>query len=103
MMITLSTGAPLLLAAIALGDGIPSEIGDWLPPVKWEVIGIHAATLPTGEVLHWSYPNEAHVGSQARLWDPATGQFTEVNMSTDIFCSGLSMRNVSMRMRHLCS
>ena len=84
-----STGAPLLLAAMALG-GTPAQVGEWLPPVDWEVIGIHAATLPTGEVLHWSRPNGT-VGSQARLWDPATGQFTEVDMSTDIFCSGLSM------------
>lgn len=46
--------------------------------------------LPTGKVLQYSYP-EINAGSTAHTWDPASNQFTEVSMSTDIFCSGHSL------------
>jgi len=69
--------------------GTPSEVGQWLPPRSWPVIAIHAALLPTGDVLHYSYP-DGGLGSAAMTWNPATDQFTDVSFDTDAFCSGLS-------------
>ncbi len=67
----------------------PMQVGRWLPPQFWPVIGIHAAVLPTGKVLHFSYPFGTP-GSLAKVWDPETGVFEDVSMSIDIFCGGLS-------------
>ena len=77
------------LGAAASAGNDPAEVGLWLPPLPWEVIAIHAAVLPTGEVLHYSFPMDTS-GSRARLWNPTTGKFTPVDLSTNIFCSGLS-------------
>ncbi len=70
-------------------QGGPAEVGQWSPPQAWPVIAIHAALLPTGEVMHYSLP-VGEVGSLAVLWNPATGLFSNVSLDTDIFCSGLS-------------
>ncbi|MEE8526902.1 MAG: galactose oxidase-like domain-containing protein [Thermoanaerobaculia bacterium] len=71
------------------GTGAPEDVGQWLPAVPWPVIAIHAALMPTGEVLHYSYP-DATPGSRAYLWSPEGG-FNPVNMNQDIFCSGHSL------------
>ncbi len=78
-------GSPV---TVPLGDP-PSEVGRWQPPVDWPVIAIHAALLPTGEVLHYSYP-DGDVGSNSKIWNPRTGVFRDAPIDTDIFCSGLS-------------
>lgn len=70
-------------------DAPAGEVGTWSEPISWPVIAIHGALLPTGEVLHYSYPSGG-AGSNARTWDPVSGAFTDVSMNTDIFCSGLS-------------
>ncbi len=67
----------------------PDLVGQWSTPIAWPVIAIHAATMPDGRVLHYSYP-DATPGSRARLWNPTTGTFAHVNVPVDIFCSGLS-------------
>jgi hypothetical protein len=54
------------------------------------VVAIHAALLPTGDVLNYAYPYGGP-GSRAVVWDPAAGPFQDVDMSTDIFCSGHSL------------
>lgn len=83
------SGQPMPGQSTALPvDGWLGDVGQWMPPQDWPVIAIHAAVLPTGQVLHYSYPFD-QVGSEAATWDPVTGQFTEVNGFTDIFCSGL--------------
>jgi len=71
-------------------DAPASQVGTWLPPQGWPVIAIHAALLPTGDVLAYSYPN-SDPGSNARLWDPETGVFEDVTVGEDLFCSGLSL------------
>ncbi len=68
----------------------PNLVGQWLTPQAWPVIAIHAAMLPTGQVLHYSYPGGG-TGSRAFLWDYATGTFEDVSMNTDLFCSGHSL------------
>jgi len=67
--------------------GTPSEVGRWLEPQPWPVTAIHAAMLPTGKVLHYSFPNPGP-GSLAVLWDPVGGGFEDVSLSADLFCSG---------------
>jgi hypothetical protein len=67
--------------------GTPSELGQWAAPVAWPVVAIHAAVMPTGEVLHYSWP-AGGTGSRARLWNPVTNTFTNVDIADDIFCSG---------------
>ena len=58
--------------------------GRWAAPFSIPVMGIHAALLPTGKVMWFSYPRNPaprHGGggvndpntAQAWLWDPATG------------------------------
>jgi len=73
----------------AAGSPGPELVGQWSTPIEWPVIAIHAATMPDGRVLHYSYP-DATPGSRARLWNPITGTFAHVNVPVDIFCSGLS-------------
>ena len=91
---TASTCGPLVAAVMCVGASHggenPAVIGQWDPPTKWPVIAIHAAMLPSGKVLHWSFPNDTP-GSAALLWDPETSNFTQANMSTDIFCAGLAI------------
>lgn len=73
-------------------DAPPAEVGRWNAPQPWPVIAIHAALLPSGEVLSYSYPDDAVSGggSPASLFDPRTGLHQSVPVDTDIFCSGLS-------------
>ncbi len=80
--------ASIPIARAVAGD--PAEVGQWLPPQPWPVIAIHAALLPDGKVLHYSYP-DGTIGSNAQTWDPATGDFTPTSIEADLFCSGLSL------------
>ena len=91
-MSTAWTCGPLVAALMMAGvDPGPAVVGQWAPPQEWPVIGIHAAMLPSGKVLHYSYPTSSQ-GSTARLWSPGTGLFTPANFPfSNIFCSGLSM------------
>ncbi|MFN0149769.1 MAG: galactose oxidase-like domain-containing protein [bacterium] len=93
--------------------------GQWSGPLAWPVIAIHAAVLPTGDVLYYSYPNDyimpphgdhdhgigpgklakappdarsgVNSGSAAMVWDPATSAFNNTFVPLDLFCSGLSL------------
>ncbi len=68
----------------------PELAGRWLSPQAWPVTAIHAAMMPTGQVLHYAYPGGGP-GSRAFLWDYETGSFEDVSMNTDLFCSGHSL------------
>lgn len=59
------------------------------------VLAIHAALLPTGEVLYFGgdqHHRDAHDAGNVdhtRLWDPETGEITAVSgLTTDVFCAG---------------
>ncbi|MCH7483557.1 MAG: DUF1929 domain-containing protein [Chloroflexi bacterium] len=65
----------------------PATQGEWSAPFATPVPGVHAAVLPTGKVLHYSYPLSPG-GSEAWTWDPDTGGFTEVPIDKNIFCGG---------------
>jgi galactose oxidase len=57
-------------------------VGEWTPPFSWPDVAIHLALLPTGKVLSFGRAREP------QLWDPATNQFTEKPIGSDVFCSG---------------
>lgn len=96
------------LALAAETAGAPSEVGRWDAPFPLPVHAIHAAVLPTGKVMIWSYPFQASASSprlletHAYLWDPSRGTgsdaFHEVSPPGDgtaahamIFCGGGSL------------
>lgn len=94
-----------VVAAVA---GPPAQVGQWAAPFPIPVMAIHAALLPTGKVLWFSYPTNpsprhnpggyqaAANESQAWLWDPATGATKRVDPPIDpatgrpanIWCGG---------------
>lgn len=67
----------------------PARHGQWTAPQPWPVIAIHAALMPDGRVLHFSYP-DATPGARARLWNPKSGAFENVDVPIDLFCAGMS-------------
>src|SRR5688572_32940964 len=72
-------------SGIRLAPAQTSEIGQWGAVQNWPVVAIHISVLPNGKVLVW--PRDG--GTQARIWDPATGSFTQVPLSTmNLFCTG---------------
>ena len=84
--VTRDTGDPI---SVQRGDGDPTQIGAWSAPREWPVIAIHGALLPTGKVLHYSYPDGTEQ-SRAMIWDPISDSHELVEGLTDQFCSGLS-------------
>ena len=76
----------------AQGGTDPSVMGSWSAPFDIGVKGIHSVVLPNGRVLLFSYPFHS-VGSDAYVWDPATGGTTNVSLTwnRDIFCAGHSL------------
>src|SRR5437763_7208278 len=96
------------LAAQAENTQPASEVGSWAPLFPLPVHAIHAAVLPTGKVMIWSYPFQATnsapraLETHAYIWDPELGSgasaFHEVPPPADevgphamIFCSGGSL------------
>ncbi len=82
----------MIVAALCgpLGAGHdPAEVGQWQAPQPWPVVAIHTAMLPTGKVLHYAYPGGGD-GSRGFTWDPRSGDFHQVFVSEDLFCSGHS-------------
>jgi len=85
----------------------PAETGAWDAAVRplvtkarpEGIIGIHAALLPTGKVMWFSYPKEDVDETAAVLWDPVTRTFEDVPPPIDprtgrplnIWCGGQSL------------
>jgi hypothetical protein len=59
-----------------------ATMGEWSVPFPWPVVAVHLHLLPSGQVLSWG-----RLGSP-QIWEPFTGQFSEIPSSTMIFCSG---------------
>ena len=75
--------------ARAAAEG-PADVGAWTTaPFQIPVMAIHAAMLPTGKVMWFSYPRKIRAvappvpaapnTAQAWLWDPETGQTKRVD------------------------
>ncbi len=76
-----------LAAILACSTQAQNEhlIGKWEEPpggYDWPLSAVHAAHLHTGKVLVWKH------GSSAKLWNPASGDFTDVPTGLPIHCSG---------------
>jgi galactose oxidase len=86
-------GVGLLLACASMPSLVTAQgvqsVGVWEPPRVWPTVAIHAALLPTGEVLHYGKAPPG-LGSEAMLWDPVADVFMNVDADADLFCSGLS-------------
>src|SRR2546429_3013041 len=78
-----TTSAPVSITVTATG---PANVGQWAAPFAWPIVAVHAALLPTAEVLVWDGQQN---GGDARIWNPLTNTFTAVrNSQTNLFCSG---------------
>ena len=73
-------GAPAV--ANLMASATAADAGSWTQPFPWPSVAIHLSLLPTGKVLSWG-----NLG-QPVVWDPETGQFTEVPSQEELFCSG---------------
>jgi galactose oxidase len=60
----------------------PATTGEWAPPFNWPDVAIHLSLLPTGKVLSFGRAGEP------QLWNPATNEFVEKPIGSDVFCSG---------------
>jgi hypothetical protein len=65
-----------------MASATAADAGSWTQPFPWPSVAIHLSLLPTGKVLSWGLLGEPAV------WDPETGQFTEVPSQEELFCSG---------------
>jgi len=65
--------------------GNPAQTGLWSGTIAWPMVTVHANVLPDGQILFFDGQN---FGSDAKLWDPLTGAFTDVPVSDNVFCSG---------------
>lgn len=109
MLARLAGAAAFLLLAIALASGpigsperasaatptptsTPSanaaQKGQWSTVQDWPDFAIHLAVEHTGKILFWGAIGPP---TDANSWDPATGAFTTVTTSSNIFCAALSM------------
>jgi hypothetical protein len=74
-------------------DPLPPEaaVGQWDPPVDWDIVPLHMHLLPTGKVLAWGKLEQDGSMGNPRLWDPAIGLPTTaitVRNDTMLFCAG---------------
>jgi hypothetical protein len=55
-----------------------------------QVAAVHAALLPSGEVVYYSGNTGPLVPAQARIWNPGDGSVRTLpnEPDTDLFCSG---------------
>jgi PKD repeat protein len=64
----------------------PDVVGQWSSVMDWGLQAKHMVALPTGKVIVWS------TGSNASVWDPATGSFTAAPaLFGDLHCAGQSV------------
>jgi hypothetical protein len=85
------------IAAVAAAEAadVPADVGRWLAQ-KYEmpIVAIHAALLPTGKVMIFSYPTypDRPNNAEAWLWDPANPTAPPVAKNppgkANIWCAG---------------
>lgn len=78
------------LVPVGSAGADPTAVGEWSSPVPLGIIGVHAALLPSGDVLFYELPGSSL--ARARVFDPATNTSAVVDPSLDwsVFCSGMS-------------
>ncbi|HEX7793571.1 MAG TPA: LamG-like jellyroll fold domain-containing protein, partial [Vicinamibacterales bacterium] len=66
----------------------PSSVGQWSAVMSWPFVAVHAAVVPTGDVVMWDAWELPDTPS-GRLWNPATQAFTSVPVPMSaLFCAG---------------
>lgn len=85
-------------AAVAAAVPGPDTQGSWGSVISWTPhIPVTASMLPNGKLLTFASNQRTTFPSgpeftYAAVWDPATGQFTEVNNTRhDMFCGGTAL------------
>ena len=80
------------------GNPQASVEGQWSEVASWPINGLHAALLPTGEVMTYGLnPLRVESGFVYDLWDPRLGlrpashTTLEVQTNNDIFCSAQNL------------
>jgi PKD repeat protein len=71
--------------ASVMAAATAAEAGSWTQPFPWPSVAIHLSLLPSGKVLSWG------LAGQPVVWDPASGDFTEVPSPAELFCAGHSL------------
>lgn len=64
----------LAVADVVQGVGEPADVGQWeAAKTPFPIVAIHAAQLPTGKIMIFSYPTYPNRpnSAEAYLWDPA--------------------------------
>jgi WD40 repeat protein len=86
-MVLLSVG----LGSVTAAAPDPSQVGSWSGEIPLGIIGIHAALLPSGNVLFYELPGSTL--ARARIFNPTTHVVTAVDphLSWSVFCSGMSL------------
>jgi len=86
----------MLLLAAGLGSvtaaaPTPSQVGSWSAEIPLGIIGIHAALLPSGNVLFYELPGSTL--ARARIFNPTTHAVAAVDphLPWSVFCSGMSL------------
>jgi hypothetical protein len=84
-------GSPAVVLITLTVSQPSAQIGQWSGPLNWPLVAIHMLLLRTGQVLTWEGEGDiTNGGATARLWDPATGTFTPLPTTTNIWCAGHS-------------
>jgi len=65
----------------------PASNGQWSPSTAWPIVAVDSALLSTGDVLAFD-DDSAQPITDAKVWRPSTGAFTDVPVAAPIFCSG---------------
>ncbi len=90
------TAEPKLAAAdVAEEVGEPADVGQWeTTKTQFPIVAIHAAQLPTGKIMFFSYPTYPNRpnNAEAYLWDPANPSAPPVAKNppgkANIWCAG---------------
>src|SRR5262245_60865667 len=65
-----------------------SSVGQWSAVMNWPLVAVHAALVPTGDVVMWDAWELPDTPS-GRVWNPATQTFTSVPVPMSaLFCAG---------------
>jgi hypothetical protein len=69
--------------------------GAWGPLVKWNIVPLHMALMPNGNIFAWGkYEQGGTVMGMPRIWNPSAGSPADapvVTIDTMLFCAGLNL------------
>jgi hypothetical protein len=73
---------------VTVSTSSAAQVGQWTGVQPWPIVAVHAALLPTGNVIAWT---DYTTNEGGQLWRPATNTFVPKTYSTtSLFCAGHS-------------